>query len=107
MKDVIYSHIESGTPIFAIKYVERKICINNWEKLFAQCQYPNCIFDIDAPQMVNPGQTKALEWYPLLYIDGNSESIVADTGLYRIQILYLDSKMETWKTVNSNSFIIN
>ncbi|MFA5973837.1 MAG: hypothetical protein WC780_15915 [Lentimicrobiaceae bacterium] len=107
LKEDIYSAIGSGTPVYAIKYVQRKICGNKWEDNFAQCKYPNCKIDIDAPQAVKPGESKSMEWNPLLFVDGTSKSVQAGSGKYRLVILYTSADRKEWKTIYSNSFVIH
>jgi len=111
LKKSIFSHIGSGTPVFCIEYVERKTPAGNWEELFAQCQYPHCIYDIDAPGEIKPGQSKTLEWKPLIYIDGTLKRIQAGSGIYRLISLYQirggpSSENWEWKTTKSNEFTI-
>jgi len=107
LSEDIFSAIGSGTPVYAIKYVQRKICNDKWENLFAQCQYPNCIIDCDGPQVIKPGQSQSMEWNPLLFIDGTPKSIQANPGQYRLLILYTDSDRKEWKSIYSNRFVIN
>ncbi len=107
LKDSIYSHIGSLTPLFAIQFIERKTKNKCWEKLYAYCQYPHCIYDIDVPQVINPGQSESMKWDPLIFINGTSKTEQLDPGQYRVLILYLDSAMKNWKSEYSNLFIIN
>lgn len=103
----IFSHIGSGTPIFAIRFVEREIKNGSWEKFYAQCQHPDCMADSDAPQLIKPCQSVSMAWNPLLFIEGSLTSMIADAGTYRILILYMDSEMKNWTPVYSNNFKIN
>lgn len=106
----IFSHIGSHTPVFSIGNIEKKDSMGGWEKLFAQCQYPHCILDIDVPVETKPKQTVVFEWNPRIYIDGTNKSIKAKSGRYRILILYQIRKdsSENWKWAikHSNEFII-
>jgi len=107
LNEDIYSGIGSGTPVYAIQYVQLKICGDKWEDNFAQCQYPNCKNDIDAPQAIKPGESQSMEWNPLLFIDGTSKSVQAGSGKYRLVILYTSADRKEWKTIYSNNFVIH
>jgi len=100
----IYSHIGSFTPEFSIGVVERKTQ-DGWESLFAWCQYPYCISDIDPPVEIKSGQSESFLWTPLIYIDGTEESARAEPGEYRLSILY---RVEPggWRATYSNRFQI-
>lgn len=104
LKKTIYSHIGSNTPEFSIKHVERKTN-GAWEKLSAWCQYPHCIYDIDPPMEINPGQSESFAWDQIIFINGTDESVQAGEGVYRLSILY---KVEGsgWVAVYSNEFRI-
>ena len=52
LSENIFSHIGSLTPDFSIDSIEKKDSRGNWEKLFARCQYPHCIWDIDGPCII-------------------------------------------------------
>lgn len=102
----VSSHIGSHTPVFAIKYVERKINDDNWEQFYAHCQYPHCIVDTDAPQEIKPDQQKSMEWKPVIHINGTAETARLVSGVYRLSILYLDHESNKWKSEYSNHFTI-
>lgn len=101
----IYSHIGSYTPEFSIETVERKT-EDGWESLFAWCQYPFCIYDIDPPVEIKPLYSESFLWTPLIYIDGTEESAQAEPGVYRLSILYR-AEGGGWESVYSNEFRIN
>ncbi len=105
--DSIYSHIGSLTPVFAIQFIEIKADEDNWLKLYAQCQYPDCIYDIDSPTALPPGETDSFKWDPLIYVDGGPFPSQPGSGLYRISVLYLDKTDNDWKSAFSNTFLIN
>lgn len=91
LKESIFSHIGSGTPIFCIEYVERKTARGNWEKLLAQGQYPYVLSSKprDVPKEIKPGQSAIFEWWkPSIFINETSKSIQAGPGIYRLVILY-------------------
>lgn len=106
LKESIFSHIGSGTPVFCIEYIERKTPAGVWEKLFAQCQYPHCMYEIDASAEIRSGQSVALEWEPLIFVNGTSETIQAGPGQYRLSILYEDYQKTEWRSIYSNEFTI-
>jgi len=103
----IFSHIRSGTPAFCIEYIEKKNSDGSWEKLFAQCKPPHCIYDIDAPGEIKLGETAVMIWTPLLFINGTSKTMQPEPGLYRLSILYEDCKKTEWRTIYTNQFTIN
>jgi hypothetical protein len=107
----IFSHIASGTPGACIEHIERKTPAGDWERLFTRCQDPYCIYDIDAPGEMKPGESKTFEWKPLIYINGTQERIEAGPGTYRFVSLYQIREAPYpenwgWKTVRSNEFVI-
>lgn len=107
-EDIIFSHISSGTPVFAIEYVEKR-APSGWEKFFAQKQ--NVKWDIDGPGKLEPDCSETLEWDPFLYSQNSNEPMQANPGLYRIAIIYqirnssLSEDWE-WKIIYSNEFTI-
>jgi len=110
-KESIFSHVASMTPIFSIDNFERKNSKGNWDKFLAQCQYPHCIYDIDAPGEIKTGKDASFEWDPLIYIDGKEKHIQAGSGIYRLLVTYQlrkDSNSRNWKWLKeySNEFII-
>lgn len=106
LKESIYSQIGGNTPVFGIEYIERKRLNGTWEKLFAQCRYPHCIYKIAPAQEIKPGQSETFEWKPLIFINGTSETKQAGPGRYRLLISYLDYQKTEWRSVYSNEFII-
>ena len=104
--DSVFSHIGSYTPVYAIRYLERKDCENNWKQYFAQCQHPNCVIDIDFPVLVKPKQKISFKWEPIIFINGSINHKKIKTGLYRIQFQYLNAEKTKWQTTYSNEFII-
>ena len=111
LKTSIFSHAGSATPFFSIRNIEKKNANRAWKKLFAQCQYPDCVYDIDSPDEIKPGNSQSFVWEPLIYINGRSKSIPADAGTYCLDILYQvkgdpsPDKWE-WKTARTNEFAI-
>ncbi|MBU0468198.1 MAG: hypothetical protein KKD07_04845 [Candidatus Omnitrophica bacterium] len=111
LSENIFSHIGSLTPVFAVDNIGKKDPGGNWVKLFAQCQYPHCMWDIDGPAEIGPRQSVSFEWNPLIYIDGTDKYSQARTGIYRLLILYQirkDASSENWEwlKVYSNDFTI-
>ncbi len=111
LKGSIFSHVGSATAVFSIRNVQRQNPDRTWKKLFAQCQYHNCVYDIDAPSEIKPGRIESFVWEPLIYINGKPEFIPADAGTYCLDILYQvkgDPSPEKWdwKTVRTNQFTI-
>ena len=102
----IFSHVRSLTPLFCIKYIEKKTTEDQWEKLHAQCQFPNCTFEIDAPAEIKDGESVPQEWKPLVFIDGSTKTALLDPGVYRLVILYEDYQRKKWQTVYTNTFVI-
>ena len=110
LSESIFSHAGSYTPVFSIKYVEMKTQ-QGWKQLFAQCQYPHCIYEIDALVEIKAGQSVTFEWMPLIYINGTQKHIRAEPGEYRLVVYYQirkSSVSEDWKllTAYSNEFVI-
>lgn len=105
-KESIFSHIGSGTPVFAIKYIQRKTVEREWESFFAQGQPPNVFYDIDAPTEIKPGESASFEWKPLIFINGTSETEPLNSGEYRLVILYEDSQKAEWRSIYTNEFRI-
>jgi hypothetical protein len=104
--DSVFSHIGSYTPLYAIRYLERKNCENDWKQYFVQCQYPNCVIDIDFPVIIKPKQTISFKWEPIIFINGSIKHEKIKTGRYRIQLHYLNSEKIIWQTTYSNEFTI-
>lgn len=111
LSENVFSHIGSLTPVFAIDSIEKKDPDGNWIKLFAQCQYPHCIWDIDAPAEIIPQRSVSFDWDPLVYIGGTDKYAQAKAGIYRLLILYQirkDAFSEKWEwlKIYSNEFRI-
>ena len=106
LKESIYSHIGSDTPVFTIEHIERKNTDSVWDTLFAQCRYPECVHDSDAPLEVKPGYSVTFEWNPMIYIDGSPEYVTAEPGRYRLLILYMNADRNEWKSEYSTTFLI-
>jgi len=103
----IFSHIRSGTPVFCIKYIEKKTTTGEWERLYAQCQFPHCTADIDAPGEIKPGEKETIDWKPLVFVNGTSGTVIAGFGLYRLLISYEDCQKTKWESVYTNEFTIH
>ena len=103
----IFSHIRSGTPVFCIKHIEKKTTTGEWERLYAQCQFPHCTADIDAPGEIKPDETETMDWNPLVFVNGTSETVIAEPGLYRLLISYEDYQKTKWESVYTNEFTIH
>lgn len=107
LSESIFSH----TDVFCIEYIERKTSEGNWEKLFAQCQYPHCLYKIGGPKEIKPGQSVTFEWEPLIYVNGTPDTVQMSPGIYRLKILYqirkgpISERWE-WKTIYSDEFTI-
>lgn len=111
LSESVFSHIGSQTPVFSIDRIERKKSGEDWDKLFAQCQYPHCVYDIDGPSEIKPNQYVSFEWNPLIYIDGTNNNIQTKPGTYRLLVTYQIrkdylSKNWEWLKVYSNEFVI-
>jgi hypothetical protein len=96
----IFAHPDS----FSIEYIQRKKTDGSWENLFANCQFPHCIYRIGPPQEIKPHGSVTFKWEPLIYIEGTSETIVALPDIYRLEISY--QKNWEWRTAYSNEFEI-
>jgi len=105
-KEEIYSHAGSLTPLFSIKNICRKGLDGKWEIYSAQCTFPECMTDSDAPQAIKPGQQVTITWNPLIFDEGSSKLIPPGSGKYFLIILYEDSQKKNWKTLQSNIFNI-
>jgi len=105
-QETIYSHFGSQTPIFAIKYIHKKNIFGLWSILYAQCQYPNCIYDIDVPIELKPDKFVVFNWTPLIFINGTQQTIPLVPGRYRLSILYQDYEKKAWKLICTNEFTI-
>lgn len=104
LKETIFSHAGSGTPVFAIDHIERRISNRNWETLSARRK--GVMYDIDAPREIKLGQSATFEWKPWLYKESSDELIQAGPGRYRLLLLYEDYLKTEWKSVYSNEFTI-
>jgi len=102
----IFSHIRSGTPVFCIKHLERKTKGGDWTTLYAQCQPPHCQDDVDAPGEIKPGESEVLNWNPLVFVNGTSQSVLPEAGAYRLSISYEDAEKKDWKSAYTNEFTI-
>ena len=103
----VFSHIRSLTPVFCIKNIEKKITDEQWKKLYAQCQFPNCTYEIDPPGEIKSGESVTLEWNPLVFVDGAAKTALPDLGMYRLAISYQECQKEKWQFVYTNTFAIN
>lgn len=103
----VFSHIRSLTPVFSIQHIEKKNTSGQWEKLHAQCQYPNCTYEIDAPGEIKAGEIAELVWEPLVFVNGTPQTVLPESGVYRLAISYEDSLKKKWLTVYTNTFLIN
>jgi len=110
LEESIYSQIASNTPSFFILYVERKKRNSTWEQLFANCQYPNCVYDIDGPAEIKPGQSASFNWKPFIFLNGTANSLPAESGTYRLIGSYhrkrLSSEGSDLYNIRSNEFKI-
>ncbi len=107
----IFSHAGSQTPVFSIDKIERRSPEGDWDRLFAQCQYPHCIYDIDGPAKTQAGQAVSFEWAPRIYIDGTNKNTPATPGVYRLMIAYQIKRGNSsadwnWLQARSNEFTI-
>jgi hypothetical protein len=102
----ILSHVGSGTPVFAIEHIQQRTAEGNWEDLYAQCQPPHCLQDIDAPARIESGASASFTWEPLIFVDGTEESAPVDPGTYRVVILYEDIDATAWVRIYTESFTI-
>lgn len=107
LRESIFSHIRSLTPLFCIQYIEKQLTDNHWEKLYAQCQFPDCTYEIDAPGEIKAGESETLEWNALVFIDGTTTSVLLDPGVYRLAISYEDYQKSKWRSVSTNPFTIH
>ncbi|MBU1232819.1 MAG: hypothetical protein KKD01_10805 [Proteobacteria bacterium] len=103
----VFSHIRSLTPVFCIKYIEKKNTDEHWQRLYAQCRFPDCNYEIDAPGEIKPGESETLEWKPLVFTDGTTTAVLPDPGVYRLAISYEDYRKSKWQSVASNTFTLN
>ncbi|MDW7772331.1 MAG: hypothetical protein SCH71_05500 [Desulfobulbaceae bacterium] len=103
----VFSHIRSLTPAFSIQHIEKKNTIEQWEKLYVQCQYPHCTYEIDAPGEIKAGESAALEWEPLVFVNGTPQTVLPEPGVYRLAISYEDNLKKKWLTAYTNIFSIN
>lgn len=107
----VFSHAGGPSSLFSINKIERKKPGAGWESLFAQCQYPNCIYDINAPLEIGPGVTAVFGWKPLEYPEGKKEAVLLEPGSYRLLINYQLRPVKNaanwnWITTYSNEFTI-
>jgi hypothetical protein len=102
----IFSHIRSGTQVFCIKCIEKSRSNEQWERLYAQCQYPNCMLETDAPGEIKSGENATYAWKPSVFVNGTSESVSLMPGTYRLLISYEDCRKTKWDFVNTNKFEI-
>ena len=105
-EESIFSHIGSGTPVYAIKHIQKRTADGSWQNLYAQCQPPHCFSDTDAPAEINPGESASFKWDPLRFLNGTRDAAPLESGQYRVTILYEDSQKTQWKTTNTNEFRI-
>jgi hypothetical protein len=110
LSDNIFSHAGSD-PVFSIESVEKKDFSGNWEKLFAYCQYPHCIWDMGGPEEIASGQSVSFVWEPRIAVDGKDTYAQAGAGTYRLLILYQIRKGASsadweWLRVYSNEFAV-
>ena len=105
----IFSNIGSGTPIFCIEYIERKITKGNWEKLLVQGQYPYVLSDKprDVPKEIKPGQSQTFVWLPFIFFKAATEPVQVSPGQYRFSISYYEDKDgEQKKSIYTKEFRI-
>jgi len=107
LRGSVFSHIRSLTPVFCIKHIEKKITDEQWEKLYAQCQFPNCTYEIDPPGEIKPGESVTLEWKPLVFVDGTAKTALPEFGVYRLSITYEGYQKEKWQFIYTNTFAIS
>jgi len=106
LKQSIWSHAGSETPIFAIQHVEIMNLSHTWDTLYIRCQYPECEEESDAPQEILPGASVIFSWNPQIYPDGSQEHHTAEAGRYRLVIMYMFADKKEWKQTYSNEFVI-
>jgi hypothetical protein len=106
LKESIWSHIGSETPVFAIKHFEIKGNGTAWDTLYARCIYPECIYDSDAPAEITAGSSRAFVWLPRVYINGSPEYVTPEPGRYRLLIIYMNAAMNEWNSEYSPIFQI-
>ncbi|GEM_PF-2024329 len=111
LKRSVFSHAGGPASLFSINKIERKNQSGTWDKLTAQCQYPNCVFDLDAPVEIKPGTTAMFGWKPLEYPEGKEEAVLLKPGVYRLLMNYQFRPGKTtenwnWITTYSNEFTI-
>lgn len=107
LRQSIFSHIRSLTPVFGIKHIEKKNTNEHWERLYAQCQFPHCTYEIDAPGEIKPGENEAMEWKQLVFVDGTAKTALPEPGVYRLAISYEEYQKTKWQSVLTNTFTIN
>jgi hypothetical protein len=100
--EMIYCH----AGVEGIKHIEKKTAEGDWEKLFAMCQSPHCLYDIGPPQEIGPGVVKTFDWKPLIYVNGTTKTVPAKPGQYRLSLLYQEQQGKDWKSAYSNMFVI-
>jgi hypothetical protein len=61
---------------------------------------------VDAPGEIRPGETEVLNWNPLVFVNGTSQSVLSEAGVYRLSISYEDAEKKDWKSVYTNEFTI-
>lgn len=107
----VFSHAGGPASLFSINRIERKNQSGAWDKLTAHCQYPNCVFDLDAPIEIKPGVTAIFGWKPAEYPEGKEEAVLLKPGAYRLLINYQlrpgkATENWNWITTYSNEFVI-
>lgn len=107
----VFSHAGGPASLFSINKIERKNQNGTWDKLAAQCQYPNCVFDLDAPLEIKPRVTAIFGWKPAEYPEGKEEAVLLKPGAYRLLVNYQlrpgkATENWNWITTYSNEFAI-
>jgi hypothetical protein len=98
----IFCHV----GVEGIKHIEKRTAEGGWEKLFAMCQPPHCLYDMGPPDEIGPGGARTFEWRPLIYLGGTSKTVRATPAAYRLSVLYQDRDRKEWRSAYSNIFVI-
>jgi len=107
LQESVFSHIRSLTPIYCIKHIEKQINGAQWVRLYAQCQFPNCTYEIDRPGELKPGENASFEWTPRQFIRGTAETALLEPGIYRLAITYQNHLRNKWEVTYTNNFTIH
>ncbi len=103
----IYSHACSLTPTFCINHIGSFDGL----KYYAYCDYPDCVYDIDVPCEIKPGESVQFPWQPRYYDTVKKQMLDLNPGDYCLVISYQikdtrDSSKWQWLFQNSNKFTI-